>query len=443
MVQCSETSRLTLPPHAMDKQGLKILLVEDDEDDAFFIKDIMADSEVEPRPVIKHVLNPKTALKVLESESFDICLFDYRLGEMDGIDLLRKVRKMGVETPVIFLTGQSDQEIAVEAMKSGATDFRTKSNLTSEALLQSIRFAIQLRKEEDRREFAETRLKKSNDDIQATNEELQKSLQRLREAQNHLLRSEKLASIGRLAAGVCHEILNPLNIISGHVQALKMERESDQDLGEDLYSITEEIDRIEKIVGGLLKFSRKEDMELKHSDINEELESVLSIMEKEMFLDNIQVVRQFDPDLPRIEIDANRMRQVFLNLVNNARYAMECGGVLTVTTEKIYKEQIRNRRKTDADKELEKIEVHQEIFLRIKIADTGTGIKKSDMMKLFDPFFTTKPEDKGTGLGLSICYTIIEKHLGTIEVESEYGKGATFVIELPGPTNSSSEQELL
>ena len=156
---------------------------------------------------------------------------------------------------------------------------------------------------------------------------------------------------------------------------------------------------------------------------------------------NIKVVRNFGSDLPRTKIDANRMRQVFLNLVNNARYAMERGGTLTVSTEKISKEQRRNRRKSDADKAPEKIEIYQECFLRIKISDTGTGVKKDDMVKLFDPFFTTKPEDKGTGLGLSVCYTIIEKHSGTIEVESEYGKGATFVIELPGPTNSSENKE--
>ena len=441
MVQCSQTARLTLPPHAMDKQTLKILLVEDDEDDAFFIKDIMADSGVEPRPKIKHALNPKTALKILESETFDVCLFDYRLGEMNGMDLLRRVRKMGVDTPIIFLTGQDDQEIAVEAMRSGATDFRTKSNLTPESLIQSIRFAMQLRKEEDRRVFAEKRLKKSNEDIKDTNEELQKSLQKLKDAQDHLLRSEKLASIGRLAAGVCHEILNPLNIISGHVQALELERKTDQSLAEDLFSIMEEINRIEKIVGGLLKFSRKEDIELKNSDINEELESVLSIMEKDMLLDNIKVVRNFDPNLPRTKIDANRMRQVFLNLINNARYAMGRGGVLTVTTDKIAKEQRRNRRKSDAQMDPGEIEIYHEVYLRIKFSDTGTGIHKEDMMKLFDPFFTTKPEDKGTGLGLSVCYTIIEKHSGTIEVESEYGKGATFVIELPCPTNSSQDQE--
>lgn len=426
----------------MSKEGLKILLVEDDEDDAFFIKDLITEQELTPRPVIKHALNPKSALDFLDHIEFDVCLFDFRLGEMDGIDLLRLVRQKGISTPIIFLTGQGDQEIAVEAMKAGATDYRTKGSLTPESLFQSIRFAIQLRKEEERRQQAEEQLKNYNEELTRANSDLQVSMKKLQSAQDQILRSEKLASIGRLAAGVCHELLNPLNIISGHVQALMLERQQDQSLNQDLESIMEEIGRIDKIVGGLLKFSRKEDMELTFSDINEELESVLAIMEKDMQMDNVHVVRNFDLNLPAIEIDANRMRQVFLNLVNNAHHAMERGGNLTVTTETYAKELKQNRRKTDVTTDPEEIPVMLENFIRIKFADTGTGIKEEDMVKLFDPFFTTKPEDKGTGLGLSVCYTIIEKHAGSIEVESKYGEGAVFIINLPCASRREGDHKL-
>ncbi len=424
----------------MNKEGIKILLVEDDEDDAFFIKDLIADRQLDPRPIIKHAFNPQSALDFLNHIYFDVCLFDFRLGEMDGIDLLRMVRQMNITTPIIFLTSQGDQEVAVKAMKSGATDYRTKGSLTSESLFQSIRYAIQLKKEEERRQQAEEQLKKYNEELTRANNELQISLKKLQSAQDQILRSEKLASIGRLAAGVCHELLNPLNIISGHVQALLLEREQDESLNQDLESIMEEIGRIDKIVSGLLKFSRKEDMELTYVDINEELESVLSIMEKDMQIDNVRVVRNFSSILPTIKIDANRMRQVFLNLTNNARYAMERGGILTVTTETYVKKQKQNRRKTDLNTPPEAIPVIQENFIRIKFADTGTGINKEDMVKLFDPFFTTKPEDQGTGLGLSVCYTIIEKHSGTIEVESKQGEGATFIIDLPCTTRRESDQ---
>jgi len=425
----------------MNPEGLKILLVEDDEDDAFFIKDLIAERDLNPRPVIKHAFNPQSALDFLEKTTFDICLFDFRLGEIDGIDLLRMVRQRDISTPIIFLTGQGDQEVAVEAMKSGATDYRTKGSLTSESLFQSIRFAIQLRKEEERRQQAEDQLKKYNEELTRANNDLQVSMKKLQTAQDQILRSEKLASIGRLAAGVCHELLNPLNIISGHVQALMLERQEDESLNEDFESIMEEIGRIEKIVGGLLKFSRKEDMELTYSDINEELESVLSIMEKDMQIDNIRVVRNFSADLPKIKMDANRMRQVFLNLTNNARHAMEGGGILTVTTEMRVKEMKRNRRKTDIKAHPDEIPVIQRNFIRIKFADTGTGIKEEDIVKLFDPFFTTKPEDQGTGLGLSVCYTIIEKHAGSIEVESKYGEGATFYIDLPCISRREDDQQ--
>ena len=424
----------------MNPEGLKILLVEDDEDDAFFIKDLIAERDLNPRPVVKHAINPQSALDFLDQTTFDICLFDFRLGEIDGIDLLRMVRQRDISTPIIFLTGQGDQEVAVEAMKSGATDYRTKGSLTSESLFQSIRFAIQLKKEEERRQQAEDQLKKYNEELTQANSDLQVSMKKLQSAQDQILRSEKLASIGRLAAGVCHELLNPLNIISGHVQALMLERQNDESLNEDFESIMEEIGRIEKIVGGLLKFSRKEDMELTYSDINEELESVLSIMEKDMQIDNVHVIRKFSEDLPKIKIDANRMRQVFLNLTNNARHAMERGGNLTVTTEFHVRELKQNRRKTDIKTNPDKIPVIQRNFIRIIFADTGTGIKEEDMVKLFDPFFTTKPEDQGTGLGLSVCYTIIEKHSGSIEVESIYGEGATFQIDLPCISRREEDQ---
>ena len=156
----------------------------------------------------------------------------------------------------------------------------------------------------------------------------------------------------------------------------------------------------------------------------------LPLVEKEMRLGDIRVVRKYDLNLPKILIDPDRMRQVFLNIINNAKYAMYGGGVLTISTLSILKDRRRKKRNepppSPAGPATDCIP-----FLRIMFADTGKGIKKEDMGKLFDPFFTTKPEDKGTGLGLSVCYTIIEKHSGTLEVESEYGHGAIFIIDLP------------
>lgn len=401
----------------MELAPLKILLVEDDDDDAFYIQDLIREGMHEPLPVIQHTPDFKEAIQFLDKTVFDLCMFDYRLGEADGIDLLRTIRTRGINTPIIFLTGQGDQVIAVEAMKAGATDYLVKGKLSGKDLAHSIRYAIGLHREAELRLQAEQKLKQSHEDLKKAHSELQVFMNQLQTAQKQILRSEKLAGIGRLAAGVCHEILNPLNIISGHSQALLMERPEDQSLTEDLNSVMEEIRRIEKIIGGLLKFSRKGNMELRNTNVNNELESVLSILEKDMILEGIRIQRDFQEDVPTLLLDSDRMRQVFLNIINNGKYAMPRGGVLTIATRKLSPDK---RREEDGGD-----------LLQIRFSDTGTGIKKEDLGRIFDPFFTTKPEDKGTGLGLSVCHAIIEKHGGTIEVESEIGKGTSFIIDLP------------
>jgi len=151
-------------------------------------------------------------------------------------------------------------------------------------------------------------------DLTLANQELQASMEKLKTAQNQILRSEKLAGIGRMVAGVCHEILNPLNTISGHSQSLLIERNKDGELCNDLTSIMEEIQRISKIISSLLKFSRQGNMEFKKSDIRKELESVLSLVEKEMQLEGIQTIRKFDSNTLSVYIDTDGIRQVFLTL---------------------------------------------------------------------------------------------------------------------------------
>ncbi len=420
---------MNTPPS--EKLLLKLLIVDDDEEDVYILKELIQEGVAGFQIEVDHSPSYESALSKLKNFRYDLCMFDYRLGETDGVHLLKEARKMKIEAPIILLTGQGDQEVAVEAMKAGATDYLVKGKLDSDSLQHSISYAVQLTREAGRRERAEELLRESHQELIHKNDKLEESLKKLKSAQNQIMRSEKLAGVGRLAAGVCHEILNPLNIISGHVQALQMERPDDKALSEDFRSINEEIYRIEKIIGGLLKFSRKGDMEFRSVDINNELESVLSIIENEMHLGNITVQRNFSDSLPHILIDADRMRQVFLNIINNAKYAMQGGGMFTVHTLFISKDRRRQNLGETEEDNASSAKPFEIPFLRIKFEDTGTGVKKEDMDKMFDPFFTTKPEDKGTGLGLSVCYSIIAKHSGSLEVESEWGKGATFIIDLP------------
>jgi signal transduction histidine kinase len=410
----------------MAQESLKILIVEDDEDDAFFIKDILKEGLGEPAPLIDHYSSIDSSLKQLNPFNYDLAMFDYRLGEINGIELLRNIRKQGCDIPIILFTGQGDQEVAVEAMKAGATDYLTKGKLSIESVTQSIRYALGLRKEAELRKRAEEKLKKSHVDLTLSHEELQASMEKLKKAQNQILRSEKLAGIGRMVAGVCHEILNPLNIISGHSQSLLIERKNDGNLCNDLNSIMEEIQRISKIISSLLKFSRKGNMEFKKSDIRKELESVLSLVEKEMQLEGIQTIRKFDSEILPVFIDTDGMRQVFLNIINNAKFAMHRGGVFTVSTEVLIPEE-----NWSFYQGKDSPTPNPKNIMRVKFLDTGLGIRKEDMEKIFEPFFTTKPEEKGTGLGLSVSYSIIEKHGGRLEVESEIGLGTAVIIDLP------------
>jgi two-component system, NtrC family, sensor kinase len=380
----------------------------------------------EPPPQIDHFSSIGSSLDQLNPFQYDLAMFDYRLGEINGIELLRKIRAQGCDIPIILFTGQGDQEVAVEAMKAGATDYLAKGKLSTESVTQSIRYALGLRKEAQLRQDAEAKLKKSHVDLTIAHEELQASMEKLKTAQNQILRSEKLAGIGRMVAGVCHEILNPLNIISGHSQSLLIDRKDDGELCDDLDSILEEIQRITKIIGSLLKFSRKGNMELVKSDITKELESVLSLIGKEMQMEGIKIDLNFNSNTLPVHIDTDGIRQVFLNIINNAKFAMQGGGTLTVSTETLDSGTNWSfYQKKDPTAPI------PEKLVRLKFSDTGTGIRKEDMEKIFEPFFTTKPEEKGTGLGLSVSYSIIEKHSGRLEVESELGIGTTVIIDLP------------
>lgn len=410
----------------MNEKPLKILLIEDDEDDAFYIKDILKEGLGEPVPLIDHFPSAGSSLDRLNPFQYDLAMFDYRLGEITGIELLRNIRGQGCDLPIILFTGQGDQEVAVEAMKAGATDYLTKGKLSAESVTQSIRYALGLRKEAQLPKEAEEKLKNSHADLTLAHQELQSSMDKLTTAQNQILRSEKLAGIGRMVAGVCHEILNPLNIISGHSQSLLIERNADGQLCEDLNSIMEEIQRITKIISSLLKFSRKGNMELVKSDIKQELESVLSLVAKEMQMGGIEISLIFDSNINPVYIDSDGIRQVFLNIINNAKFAMQGGGVLTISTEIIVP-----GANWSVYRENGPPAANPEKIMRLKFSDTGTGIRTEDMEKIFEPFFTTKPEEKGTGLGLSVSFSIIEKHGGRLEVESEFGVGTTVIIDLP------------
>jgi two-component system NtrC family sensor kinase len=256
-----------------------------------------------------------------------------------------------------------------------------------------------------------TELNKANAKLLQWGKTLEKRVdERTRELvtmQNSLIQSEKLASLGKMAAGVAHEINNPLTsiLINAHLLMEKTDRKSES--YENLDMIAEETTRCGQIVKGLLEFSRQSPPQKNIVSINDILIHTMNILKNQAVFQNITIQQNLAPDLPAVEVDPDKMKQVFWNLMINAAEAMPEGGTLSVVS-----------RLSESDGRLE-----------IRFADTGTGIPDAYLPKLFDPFFTTKKG--GTGLGLAVIYGIAKQHGGTIEVKSQQGQGSVFTVRLP------------
>jgi signal transduction histidine kinase len=241
------------------------------------------------------------------------------------------------------------------------------------------------------------------------NQQLSKTHQELKEAQARAVQAGKMQVVGQLAAGVAHEVNNPLGVILGFAQSLLKRMEPGGPFRMPLESIEREAQRCKQIVQKLLLFSRTSDGGKNSLNLAEVIEDTLALVEHQLQLANIEIKRNFDTFPHRVLGSKNQLQQVIMNLVVNARDAMPDGGKLSIALS-------AGKGKT----------------VRIQVSDTGAGISEEVMQRLFDPFFTTKEPGKGTGLGLSVCREIIEAHGGKIRAESEPGKGSSFIITLPG-----------
>ncbi|MCR4438797.1 MAG: cache domain-containing protein [bacterium] len=228
-------------------------------------------------------------------------------------------------------------------------------------------------------------------------------------AQQTIMQSERLATVGQLAAGVAHELNNPLGGILLYANLLLEKAKDGDPIKEDLQVIVRETERCRKIVRGLLDFSRQTRLEMTVTDLNKIVTTTLDLVVTQAIFKGITVTRNLAPLLPKVMVDVGQMQQVLINIIMNAAEAMAGSGTLEVAT----------------------WVTEENGYVVTSIRDTGPGIPEEIRSKIFDPFFTTKPLGKATGLGLSIAFGIIRKHNGIIKVESEVGKGTTFHIKLP------------
>lgn len=265
----------------------------------------------------------------------------------------------------------------------------------------------------------EVNLRKSNDEIgllsQSFNEMSRKmasDIEQLKHLNEQLIRTEKLAAMGTLSAGVAHEVNNPLASISSLIQMMKSNSKLEKTSIEKLELIQTQILRITQVTKDMMDFARVRPAAKSDVDINEIIETSLRLASFDKAFQKLQLIKELDTNLPKVFADSDQLQQVFLNLFLNARDAMPNGGQLFI--------------KTQNDKDL----------LTITVRDSGIGIEGEDLKKIFDPFYTTKSTGKGTGLGLAVCYGIITAHDGKIEVSSNNGKGTQFSIFLPHTQNN-------
>lgn len=349
-----------------------------------------------------------------------LAIIDWMMPGLDGIVLCQRVRAEPREsyTYIILLTALQREEDLVIGMDAGADDYITKPFKSNElkVRLQAGRRIIELQ-----------------NDLLAARESLNAAFTELKDAQSQMLQKEKMASIGQLAAGVAHEINNPVGFIKSnlvmlgkytlqltnfiHAQtAIRTSSDKSVVLDEELEYIINDIpqlvaesldgaERVTKIVESLKSFSRIDEAEWRFANLNDGLKSTLNIVMNEIKY-KAQLIMELGI-IPEIKCNPGQLNQVFMNLLVNAAQAIETKGTITVRS------------------------WQEGEFVLVEIADTGSGIPEEIRERIFEPFFTTKPVGKGTGLGLSISYDIVKKHGGHIEMESQLGKGTTFSIQLP------------
>lgn len=260
----------------------------------------------------------------------------------------------------------------------------------------------------------EVDLRKSNDEIgllaDSFNEMSRKmaaDIEELRKLNEQLIRTEKLAAMGTLAAGVAHEVNNPLASISSLIQMMQSRDGVAEDTREQLKLISTQIQRISQVTRDMMDFARVRPAAKRMVQINDVIEKSLRLASFDNSFQKLELKTDLKPDIPEVLADSDQLQQVFLNLFLNARDAMPEGGELCMRTG------VKNRE------------------IRIEVADSGPGVEEKDLKHIFDPFFTTKPAGKGTGLGLAVCYGIVTAHGGHIEIENNNGAGTTFIVILP------------
>ena len=350
-----------------------------------------------------------TGIDLVRTTAPDLVLLDYMMPGMDGLTALKQIRGAFPDSYVVMFTGKGSEELAVELMKAGASDYVLKP-FNNQDLLERIEYVLRVRAVEmDNRKLLQEK-EQLLEEIAAWNQELERRVEEktaaLRRFQAEFVQSEKLAALGYLSAGMAHEIRNPLNSIALLVQLLQSGM-TEQERDEYSEKILKEIDRIDEILGKLLHASKGPRFEVREVSIDQVLQTALEVFKPQTELHNIDVVVEHLAVPPPIPADPTELEHVFTNLFANAIHEMPGKGTLRVQLD------------------------HDDRQIIVRVSDTGRGIPSEHLSSIFDPFFSTKRS--GSGMGLAFVRRIVKTHHGKIEVEKSDGSGTTFCLRFPMP----------
>jgi two-component system, LuxR family, sensor kinase FixL len=355
--------------------------------------------------VVEAVVTPDEALAGVRAGRVDLLVLDNQLnGPEDGLAFYQRLQAAGHDPPVILVTGYSSDAVIVRALRAGVRDYVFKSVEYLDYLPEAARRVLD--QERTKRDLLETARQREQAlrDLQAKTDELRSTTQQL-------WQSARLAGVGELAASIAHELNNPLATVQLRVEGVLARTPADDPRRRPLEVIEQEVERMARLVGHLLHFSRPGRDQVSTVSVPDEVRKTVELTEPHLRRLGVEVASEFH-SVPDIFADRQQLRQVLLNLFTNAADAMPQGGRLTP---RVRPGELPPARPA----------------VVIEVADTGAGIPPEHLPRVFDPFFTTKEEGKGTGLGLAICKRIVEQHHGALEIESEVGRGTTVRVALP------------
>ena len=352
--------------------------------------------------------NGEDCLEIVAEHRPALVLLDYMMPVMDGLEALKRIRSQFPDTYVVMFTGKGSEEVAVDLMKAGAADYLCKP-FASHSLKERIDAVLSLRKIEiENRELLKER-EWLQGEIEQWNSKLEQRVREksseLEQAHKEIIKSEKLATLGHISAGMAHEIRNPLNSINLFSQILLSADGLDKENKGYVNKIIQEVERIDSILMQMLASSPSDSNQSKRVDVSQVIDKVLRECQVQIEKQRVTLNLDIDRNTPHIQSDCLEIEQIFTNLISNALYEMAEGGTLSLSL------------RFDAEK------------MYAVVSDTGSGIPNENISRIFDPFFTTK--QKGTGFGLSVVLRIVQSCGGKIHVESPPGAGASFLIELP------------